>query len=210
MSRGADLFALDAAQYSILHRSLWSTNKEMTKNMLDYFHEKGLKSELDRLLQIPEESGNTCLHSACLSGRSDLACILVDKGADLKAANSQGETALHMACRTVLCPEKTAERKKIVEHLISKGASINAQDHSGKTALHFAASKDSLLLVECLLNNKADVNVQNMKGDTPLHLAHKTDVINFLVKSGASKDVQGGFALTPNDNHDNEALLLVE
>jgi ankyrin repeat protein len=215
MSKGANLFALDASQFSIVHRSLWSKNQKMAKIILDYFHGRGLVSELDKLVRIPDENRNTCLHSACLSGRADLACILIDKGSDLRAVNTDGETALHMACQTGLCQETTAERQKIVEHLIRKGALINAQDNSGKTPLHYAASNDALLLVKCLVYNNADINVQNKNGQTPLHLAQEADVVDFLLDNRASADVQDGCGSTPlhvaaSNVKNEDSLLLVK
>ncbi len=214
MSSGANIYALDNDESSILHMSLWT--KQMTIFILDYLAKED-SSNLDRLLHLAKRNGNTCLHSAFLLGKLDLAWLLLDRGSDLRAVNSKGETALHMACQTFLSKKQTTERQTVVEHLINKGAEIDAQDHDGLTPLHVAASNDdddSLLLVKCLLNNKAGVNVQNQKGETPLHLAHKADVAAFLMRNGAIIDVQDHDGLTPlhvaASNDDDGSLLLVK
>ncbi len=211
MSSGANICALDGAQYSILHQSLWFDNNKMANFLLDYFQKRKLGSELVELVHTPDVNKNTCLHSACLSGKSDLAYILIDEGSDLKAVNSDGETVLHMACRAFLQQDQTAERYKFVEHLIKKGSPINISDRFGSMPLHVAASKDDFLLVKCLVKNKADVNVKNLRGKTPLHLARKADVAGFLLKSGATINAQDLSGSTPlHVAASNDDFLLVK
>jgi ankyrin repeat protein len=189
MSSGADILALSATGYSILHLSILSVSKEMPKFILDYLDKKGDDSKLNQLLHTADENGYTALHCACLFCQSDLACRLINRGSNLRAESREGETPLHKACRSLIAQKQIVKRHKIVQHLINKGAPTDVPDHSGSTPLHVAASngdEDSLCLVKCLVNNKADVNAQNLKGETPLHLAHKSDVIDFLLKNGAN------------------------
>ncbi len=208
ISSGANIYALDNDKSSILHLSLWT--KRMTTFILDYLAKED-SSKLDRMLRLSKINGNTCLHSAFLLSRFDLAHLLIDSGSDLRDVNSKGETALHLACQTFFLEKPIAERHTIVEHLIKKGAPTNVPDNSGSTPLHFAAKNNVLLLVQCLVNNEADVNAQNRKGETPLHLARKAEVADFLLKNRATINAQDYSGSTPlHVAASSDDLLLVQ
>ena len=75
-----------------------------------------------------DQHGVTALFVAALFGRTDAAELLIDKGADVKAAKGgDGSTALHTAsffCYTDL-----------VKLLLSKGADVNATNNKSETPL---------------------------------------------------------------------------
>jgi len=73
------------------------------------------------------EGGSTALIAAASFGQNEIACLLIEAGADLEVQNNEGSTALHTAA--FLC------REKIVEALIAQGADRNARTNTGSTAL---------------------------------------------------------------------------
>ena len=64
----------------------------------------------------------TPLHWACLTGKKEIAELLLSKGADVNIKDNEGKIALHMA-----------KTKEIAEMLIKKDFSVNALDNNGKT-----------------------------------------------------------------------------
>ena len=79
------------------------------------------------------QHGVTALFVAALFGRTDAAGLLIDKGADIKAAKGgDGSTALHTAaffCNT-----------KLVKLLLDKGADLNALNKRSETPLDAVAA----------------------------------------------------------------------
>ena len=68
------------------------------------------------------------LFAAAVGARTALE-YLVERGADIRARNAQGETLLHLAAR------KNARRA--VDELVKRGADVNAKDSGGTTPLDF-------------------------------------------------------------------------
>ena len=115
-------------------------------------------------MRSPKETdvGWRPLYRAVLSGNTQMAELLIDKGADVNAKDDCGFTPLRWA--TML------GRKDIVEFLIAKGADVNAKDYNGWTPLHWAARLGSKDIVEFLIVRGADINAKNKYGHTPLSL----------------------------------------
>jgi len=154
----------------------------------------------------------TPLHFALLfGGRSDAARILIEKGADVTAADKFGQTPLHMAaveghrcCGTLL--EKGADvnactrrnvtplhiaaacaQHDVVELLLDNGAQIDAQDEGGRTPLLMAIGAEDDATAELLLDRGADVNVPDARGRTALHMAvwHDSPLAGRFIEEGA-------------------------
>ena len=89
-------------------------------------------------------NGKTLFHSVLLSSGSSelekLECIefLVQRGANLGTANTNGETPLHLAVEY--------QYEKIVEFITKKGISINMKTNKDMTPLHYACR---LILGSC-------------------------------------------------------------
>ncbi len=80
-----------------------------------------------------DQHGVTALFVAALFGQTDAAGLLIDKGADIRAAKGGGgSTALHTA--SFLCYTET------VKLLLSKGADINAMNDKSETPLDTVAA----------------------------------------------------------------------
>jgi hypothetical protein len=68
-----------------------------------------------------------------LEDTEDVLKVLIEKGADIKASDNSGWTALHIA--------SWAGNDKIVQQLIQNGAEPAARSNDGFTALDFATIK---------------------------------------------------------------------
>lgn len=131
------------------------------------------------------------LHTACQQGDPGLVKALLDKGADVNAADLFGWTLLHNAIYH--------GHPKIVQMVLERGADGSAADFHGNMPLHMAielmvceknqlaeAGKDVTEFNKCymtlwrrsdvlnvLLANDVDVNAKDEDGLTPLHIASK-------------------------------------
>jgi len=89
--------------------------------------------------------------------------MLIQRGANVNAKNSQRETPLHKA---VINPRI---RMILVELLIKAGAKVN-ESVKGGTPLHYAVQLSRTDLVTILVANGADLTIKDNRGDTPLDL----------------------------------------
>ncbi len=78
--------------------------------------------------------GRSALQDAAASGDVEMVRMLVDKGANVNAADRRGYTAL---MRAALSYEPGA--LAVIEYLLAKGANANPKNETGDTALSFAA-----------------------------------------------------------------------
>jgi ankyrin repeat protein len=133
--------------------------------------------------------GDTPLHVAVSNGRPDLVEMLLENGADVKAKNNVGDSALHFACMR----NRKTGRKDIIWQLLLHGADVNAQNNvneledleedsdgelvnddqsvGGDTPLQNAINESSIQTIRTLLNNGADISVQDGYGLNAIHWA---------------------------------------
>lgn len=117
----------------------------------------------------------TPLHWASHRGYTNMATLLINRGADIEAKGEVGRTPLHLAAR--------GGRIAVVKLLLNAGADTEAKDNLCWTPLHLAARKGHADVVKLLLDAGASLEV-NMAFDvfngTPLYqaaLALKTEVV---------------------------------
>ena len=147
-------------------------------------------------LEIANGGGLTPLMHACLKGEMLLAMRLIRHGADVRATNREGETALHLAAHHGKAP--------MIHLLVNNGAELEAKAINGFTPLHSAVSgpSDPSDTVEQLLragpdkeatfNWRIDIEPRLTK---PLHLAilkHNKACITCLLESGANIEASDG------------------
>ena len=148
--------------------------------------------------------------------RDDLAAVerLIRDGADVKAVNSYGVTALSLACtngnaamvelllkagadpnaalpggETALMTASRSGNPAVVKALLLKGANVNAAERHGQTALMWAAAEGHTKVVELLIEFGGDFRARLDTGYTPFLFAvreGKTEVARTLLKSGIS------------------------
>ena len=118
-------------------------------------------------------AGDTVLHVAAAAYQSEIARVLIDAGADVRAKNRHGYEPLHAAAAGQPSSRRwnPAAQSNMVKLLIAAGANPNATDKRGVTPLHIAVRTRCAAAVESLLRRGADRMLTNKNGSTPLKLA---------------------------------------
>ncbi|KAK8009718.1 hypothetical protein PG989_000651 [Apiospora arundinis] len=134
------------------------------------------------------------------------ACMatLLEKGANARIQNSQGETALHSLLRKGpadpdrhhVFQDTPQDRIVATRLLLDHGSSPDVANEAGETALHLASQKGSLEQLQlCLAHARVATNAvrqPNNQGESPLHYAAasvRDDVVEYLLARGAADDV---------------------
>ena len=125
-------------------------------------------------LNRKNNSGQTPLHQATRTGKTEFVRAFIEAGVELDTRTSKGkrETALHIAARL--------RHTDILQMLIDSGADLNKKDkQDGWTPLHAAVYHQQLESIKTLIAAGAKLNVKNKYGRTPLAMAKR----NMLSKS---------------------------
>lgn len=148
---------------------------------------EGDVARVRRLVQLPDldlDQDHVLLPAAMKESPELLTCLL-DAGADIDIQDSNGLTALTLACGAT---GETRLRSALL--LINRGANVNLEVVNGFTPLLYASQQGDLTLVRALLDSGADPNAcsEVERGATPLLLAADGghgDVALLLLKHGA-------------------------
>jgi uncharacterized protein len=124
-----------------------------------------LLSQEPRLVYEFSPDGWTPLHLAAHFGRTNLASMLISKGArvDAVAKNGIANQPLQAAI--------AGRRPELVRLLIAAGADVDHQSHGGFTAAHIAAENDDVGVLEQLKVAGADLQIKTVGGKTPSDVA---------------------------------------
>lgn len=106
----------------------------------------------------------TPLHHAARGGRDVVATMLIDGGADVDAADRNGQTPLFYTTYR-------GTRLAVAAVLLDRGANPRHADVNGHTALHLAASVGHAPVVSLLLEKGAVADATDGGGWKPLDLA---------------------------------------
>jgi len=131
--------------------------------------------------------GETALARASVLGATDVAQILIDRGARVKVRFARvNHTPLHVAAARGFLP--------LVQLLIQAGAEPDARDSNGFTPLIAAAEQGHTLIARALLTAGAKINSANSTGRNALWLAaargHE-ETVTFLLKHEADPALAG-------------------
>ncbi|XP_046585001.1 serine/threonine-protein phosphatase 6 regulatory ankyrin repeat subunit A-like isoform X2 [Haliotis rubra] len=149
-------------------------------------------------ITMKDRKGQTPLHTLIAStGTTAVLRLLLEKSnVDVKTADAEGNTVLHLACRTgndevikMLMPrtgnrltyKETNQQGQTPLHCYAENGcdgkitellckDVDAKDLQGETALHHAVSKENKSdVVKALMKLGANLNSTDNKGQTPLH-----------------------------------------
>ncbi|CAH2094669.1 unnamed protein product [Euphydryas editha] len=181
---GADVNA-GLNEHSPLHYAVLSDAPEVVNALL----------EAGACPDTPQVFTETPLHVAASLGSASCMKLLLDAGADVRAALGPGRaTALHLAA-----VDGHAECAGL---LLEHGAYIDCINSRGQTSLHLAALAQSVEVVELLVAKRANVRARDVDGRTPLHGAivrgaRACDVARMLLSAGADPNASDNFGYTP-------------
>lgn len=198
LSRNADIFATNTENNSPLRIAL-TEGGEVQDWLIT-----------SRTLNIVDGSGNTPLHYAAEWNLKDALSSLIQKGANVNAVNSNGESALFSAVK--------ADSPEIIQLLVENGIITDTRsnltrDHLGNTPLHYAVKWNSLNAAQSIISLGFDVNSQNLSGKTALSdsaRSGKIEMTQLLIQFGAnvnSADISGKTALIDSIQSGNEEMI---
>lgn len=159
----------------------------------------------------PNNQKESPLHLAAYFGQKDIVELLLAEGADFRAQNRDGRTAMGLAnenghTEVAELIRKHANRsgysKEImtffdyaavgdmeqIRSFISKDIDVNAKRQDGTTPLHLAIRRDYRDIAELLIENGADCRAADKNGATPLHTCAErgdSDTATLLIDKGA-------------------------
>jgi ankyrin repeat protein len=90
----------------------------------------------------PDQYGFTPLHEAALLGKTEMAEILLKRGADVRMTDKEGNTPLHWVGRHV----------DIAKFLLDAGADPQAQSKEGSTPIDWARANGNTSTLKILTN----------------------------------------------------------
>ncbi|XP_072032763.1 transient receptor potential cation channel subfamily A member 1-like [Amphiura filiformis] len=146
----------------------------------------------------------TPLHLAARYNCPDAAEVLLQYGADVTDALTNGQTPLHVCCRRGF--------SKVVKILIHNGkADVNSRDKDKTTPLHQATIKGDIDVCRLLIENGADIRAKDINQLTPLMQAAQSgfeECVQILLTMAIQGGIPLGDFLSDKDNEGNTALHL--
>jgi len=144
--------------------------------------ERALDNNPDLVFAIRhEQNNNTLLHAAALGNQAQTIRVLLNRGAEVDARNSEGQTPLAIAALT-------AQTLDSIRALNDAGAQIDNIDNYGRTPLMAAVVKGLIEAVKLLVNANADINHPTADSSTALDMAldsNNEPIITYLRSYGA-------------------------
>ncbi|TPX32280.1 hypothetical protein SmJEL517_g04573 [Synchytrium microbalum] len=167
----------------------------LVKMMLEYGDDTEVVQPLGMEFEMFE---STALHWAFWHGRTTIARLLLDAGANIKARVTSNRSCLHVVAITRYAGDRI--KSDMVRLAKYYGAGLDDVDADGCTPLLLAVVNKAIQTVETLLELGANVNLADNSGNTPLHEAAKENAANMvtlLVNGGADKSKVNKSGMTP-------------
>lgn len=171
------------------------------------------------------QKGETALTIAVRSNSPEAVAYLINKGADIKALDKNGNNLAYYLMESYRpqgqgfggpgAPQGGAQRPDDFDAklniLKAKGLNVAAPQKNGNTLYHLAIAKNDIGLLKRLQPLGIDVNAKNAEGLTALHkaamVAKDDAMMKYLLSIGAQKEVVTNFKETAFDlASENESL----
>ncbi|WP_264953802.1 ankyrin repeat domain-containing protein [Wolbachia endosymbiont (group A) of Endotricha flammealis] len=134
--------------------------------------EESLLENLFKSIYERDEKGRTVLHYAV---DAKTVRFLVEKGANVNAADVGGYTALHLAV--------TEKRLETVRALVKSGANVNAEEYGNKcTPLHLACMVGEKEIVEELVKAGGEIEQADKFGMTAMDYAKNSKEVTEVLR----------------------------
>ncbi|KAK1993921.1 hypothetical protein LX36DRAFT_673493 [Colletotrichum falcatum] len=148
------------------------------------------------------------LIAAAEAGKEETARLLLHAGADVRVADGNKDTPLHVVCGSgrfredriiamvKLLVENSPELESTENFLIEAGADVHASEIDGETPLFSMAQCSEMVCLDVLLSHGANINHRDKRGRTPLFKAIKnnSDYVQILL------DRQADITITDHSN----------
>jgi ankyrin repeat protein len=144
-----------------------------------------------QLAGIPDENGMTPLHWISISGRRDIAELLIEKGADLNVKDKWNLTPLSRA--------NQLGHREVVNLLLEHGVELPRDLREIQKHAHNAAVKGHLKLFERLMQRSAETGLKNPEGGSFLHSAAEggaKEIAEMLLQEGTPVDQKDRYGWT--------------
>lgn len=158
LSRGVDLNVKDRAGDTALTHAIQAMYEDVVDTLLNH-------PQLDP--NCPGLKGQPALFAYVWRDNKERVEKLLARGADAKAQDADGDTALHGAAEI--------GNVEIIQLLLDKGANPNAKNQQGGTPLMWAAVYGNYDAAELLLSRGADASVKDIDGVTAAEWAARNN-----------------------------------
>ena len=146
---------------TIIHKLIMLDYESLFNEILSCLKEKLTEEEMDKLLNFPNENGDTPLLYAVSKGNFKIVKNLILEGANIKIRNNKGLSVMHMAAMgnkpSLLIYFKEKYKMDILDN-----------DNGLNTPLHWACTTNSEDSINFLLSWIDDINIKNKKGENIL------------------------------------------
>jgi ankyrin repeat protein len=145
--------------------------------------------------------GNTALHYAVMTKKTEIVIALLANNADVHIKNKDHNSALDLSCSDKISRllERQMTRHKLSPIDTSRFLDINK---NGQNRLHQAIIEANFSEMRVLINQHFDLDAQDVHGYTALHYAvkaHLLDYAIYLINAGACLDIRANDLTTPMD-----------
>lgn len=154
--------------------------------------------------------GQSALSMAVQSNSAEIVGLLLEKGADTKIVDIDGNNLTYYLAQSYN-PKKPTEFDTKLKALQSEGFDLNSASKNGNTLFHIAVTKNNLDLIKRAQGLGIDVNKKNAESMTALHkaamISKNDEMLKYLVSIGAKTGEKTDMAETAyNLASENEAL----
>jgi len=165
-----------------------------SKNLMEAV-QKSRQDEILTRLRLGEKvdaaytMGRTALHCAAANSNMEAVSTLLMYSPSLKICDTNGYTALHMACSRA-----GSASLQIIEKLLAAGAEVNCANKFSRTALHECVISNNLAGAKMMVESGANKDILDSEGRTARELAFSRDcleIVELLSSQGGVKSNEG-------------------